>query len=68
MIPYAGKDSARSDWNQKGLHAVDEKAIRKYFTTHLCASGRECARALHLDEKSVSRIVKKIRMEWFYDK
>jgi len=67
MIPYAGKDE--TEYTVKGEYGkriweFHDRKIRKYFSTHLCAKGTECAKALHISATTVSKHVVKIRGEW----
>ena len=43
---------------------ANRAAVREFFVTHLCATQRECSKALGLSIMAVNRHVKKIRREW----
>lgn len=38
--------------------------VKAYFETHLCATNRECGKALKLSPEAVGRYVKRIRLTW----
>lgn len=50
--------------SQKAVKEANHKAIRAFFSSHLCATNRECAEALGLNVCVVGRHVKSIRAEW----
>lgn len=53
-----------SNWKQVDLGRANLAAVRQYFSSHLCATNRECAAALGLSVMAVGRHVKEIRAEW----
>lgn len=52
------------NWKQVDLGRENLAAVREYFSSHLCATNRECAAALGLSVMAVGRHVKTIRAEW----
>jgi hypothetical protein len=50
--------------SQKAVKEANQMAIRAFFSSHLCATNRECAEALGLNVCVVGRHVKSIRAEW----
>ena len=46
------------------LGAENLSRVRAFFASHLCATQRECARALKLSPSAVCRHVSEIRSEW----
>jgi predicted ArsR family transcriptional regulator len=46
------------------LGEENREAVRKFFSTHLCCTQVECAKALGLSSMAVNRHVKAIRAEW----
>lgn len=49
---------------QVGLGRENLEAVREWFTSHLCGTQVECARALGLSVMAVNRHVRTIRAEW----
>lgn len=56
--------SKTTNWKQVELGEQNQKRIREFFQTHLCATARECSEALNISEMAIGRHVKEIRKEW----
>lgn len=50
-------------WWQPRLKSQFEP-VRQYYLTHLGCSQEECAAALEINRRTVSRHLKKLRKEW----
>jgi hypothetical protein len=57
------KDKVRG-WVGHEIGEKNRKAVETYFRTHLCATGDECAKALCLSPRAVSKHVRAIRETW----
>lgn len=50
--------------SRKAEAAANYRAVHIYFSTHLCATQAECAKALGLSVMAVNRHVRAIRSAW----
>ena len=61
-VPEMKRNMIRTSKQEPAAHNL--RRVREYFSTHICATQRECAAALCLSIMEINQHVEKIRREW----